>query len=493
MSVATLRAPSPPKYLVVLVLDGAEMSYLHLMPLPHLDALRQQGIEYDHAMAGILESETPSGHATLSTGSTPARDGLLGFNWITDNNDTVHLFDPSTVREGGIEHVMEAAGAPTIASLFKAKYPQAKVVALSGHKYYAADPLGGPKADYIMYYTPGPGNTYIPTAIPGHVPPASILNAPSLAAKSTILPLGTEDTLATKLALESWNQVHQAVTLVNLPEFDYPLGHVYGGEVTRAKTLMQGFDHDLGMIEDTFRRAGVLDKTVFVVTADHGMSSLRYQIPDSVMDDSITAAGTTSPETTYSTGGYIWLQNPAVAQVVATNILKKNDPHIQSVYYKVHAPSGDSYVHAGGLPITAAVDTANQYLLSTFLGGNAPDVVVFCTEDAGFVKQGAEGWKGNHGGGSWGSQHIPLVFAGPGIAQGVVSHSPARLEDVAPTVLSLFGVNASAMQGSILADALQRPTTTETKTQQALNASLSPVVQALSTQSNQELASYPAH
>lgn len=486
-SMAAVRAAAIPRYLVVLVLDGGEPSYLHITSLPHLDALRAAGIEYDHAFAGILESETPTGHATLSTGSTPARDGMLGFNWISDNNTAVRLFDPNTVRAGAMEHVMQQAGVPTIASLFKARYPHAKVIAVSGHKYYAADPLGGPNADYIMYYAPDAKNHYVPTAIPGHVPPASILNAPGLSTQTTTPPLGTEDTLATKLSMESFKHVHQQVTLINLPEFDYPLGHVDGGQHDKAVILMKDLDRDLGYIEDTYRKAGVLDKTAFVITADHGMSPLTYEIPDAVLDDAVTKAGTTSLETTYSTAGYIWLQNAAMAQSVAENVLSAKNPYVQAVYYKVHAQTGDSYVLASGQHITPRTDSADQYLLQSFLGGNAPDVVTFCTEDAAFVTQGAPGWKGNHGGGAWQSQHIPLVIAGPGVAAAAVSHAPVRLEDVAPTALALFKIKATGMQGSVLADSLQSPSLAQTAAQQQLSHLLNPVVTGLIDQSRADL------
>jgi arylsulfatase A-like enzyme len=285
------------------------------------------------------------------------------------------------------------------------------------------------------------------------------------------LPLGTEDSLAVKLAMTSFAQVHQRVTLINLPEFDWPLGHVYGGETARARTLMQDFDRDLGTIEDTYRRAGVLDQTVFVVTADHGMADLRYQIPDAVLDDAVSAAGTTSPETTYSTAGYIWLQDASLASVVAGNIVHAANPHIQSVYYRVHAGTSDGYVLAAGQHVSPSMDVANQYLLSSFLGGNAPDVVAFCSEDAAFVTKGAETWKGNHGGGAWGSQHMPLIISGPGVATGVTSHAPARLEDIAPTALDLFGIKATGMQGTVLADALDTSTASERRTQAALSRS----------------------
>jgi arylsulfatase A-like enzyme len=474
-----------PKYLVMLVLDGARPAYVHISGLPNLDALRQNGIEYTNAFAGILESETPSGHAALSTGSTPARDGMLGFNWITSDNSAVHLFDPIQVRAGAMEHVMEQAHAPTIASLFKARYPSAKVVAVSGHKYYAADPLGGPMADYIVYYAPDSKNRYAPTAIPGHVPPESFLTGPGLIASSTTLPLGAEDTLAVHLAMNIFKKAHQQITLVNIPEIDWPLGHVYNGESTRMHTLMQGFDRDLGYIESIYRAAGVLDQTVFVVTADHGMGSLQYQIPDTVLDDSVIAAGTTALENTYSTAGYLWLQDPSKGQIVADNVLAKKDAHVQSVYYKVHTASGDSFVREGG-SISAAVENANQYLLRSFLGGNAPDVVAFCTEGAGFATPGAATWKGNHGGAAWDSQHMPLIMSGPGIVQGKVSSLPARIEDIAPTALSLFSVNARAMEGSVLADALSSPTAQQVQTQATVDRTTQPVVAALTAQSRLE-------
>jgi predicted AlkP superfamily pyrophosphatase or phosphodiesterase len=483
LSTVTSILKVQPKYLVVLVLDGARPDYLRVKGLTRLNALRSQGVLYDRAFAGILESETPSGHATISTGSTPAHDGLLGFNWVRGDNDAIRLFDPNVVRQGTMERLMQQAGASTIASLFKSRYPKAKVVAVSGHKYYAADPLGGPAADYILYYAPDAKNNYLPTAIPNHVPPASILSAPGLAYQGTNLPAGIEDTLAVKLALTSFRKVRQQVTLINLPEFDYPLGHVYGDDPAYVKTLMQHFDRDLGMIEDTYRKAGVLDQTLFVITSDHGMTPLRYIVPDSVLDDSITAAGTTSSETTYSTSGYVWLQNANMAKAVADNVVKKKDAHVQSVYYKVTSSAGDSYVRAGGLSISTQTDSANQYLLQSFLSGNAPDVVAICTEHTAFENISAKNWKGNHGGAAWESQHVPLLIAGPGVAGGTVSHAPARLEDVAPTALALFGIKARGMQGTVLADALRDPSSAQVRAQTQLDRTLSPVVAALSAQS----------
>jgi hypothetical protein len=162
------------------------------------------------------------------------------------------------------------------------------------------------------------------------------------------------------------------------------------------------------------------------------------------------------------------------------------------VYYKVGTKTGDRFVRAGGMDIPPLVDNANLYLLGSFAGGNSPDVVVMCMEDSAFVTKGAETWKGNHGGGSWNSQHMPLLISGPGVVRGVTSASPARLEDVAPTVLTLMGASPGRMDGSVLADALAHPTGAQTQTQAKLNAQLSPVVQALAAQSQGELSAEAA-
>ena len=166
--------PGRPRYLVLMVLDGARPDYLGVTHLPHLDALLARGTQYRRAVLGILESETPAGHTTLSTGSTPRRDGILGFDWAQNDND-FSLFSAATVRAGAIEHIMAQARVPTIAGLYKAQHPRARVVALSGHKYYAADPLGGPQADVIMYFQGDQQGHYVPVSIPGHSPPAPVL------------------------------------------------------------------------------------------------------------------------------------------------------------------------------------------------------------------------------------------------------------------------------------------------------------------------------
>src|SRR5947209_3515510 len=439
-------AITTPKYLVLMVLDGARPDYLGLTSLPHVDALRNAGTQFTNAVDGILEAETPAGHATIATGSRPARDGILGFDWAANSSDSYSLFSPDQM--GALEAILQQTHVPTLAGLYKQRFPTAKVVALSGHKYYAAAPLGGPAADAIMYYQGDPKGHYVPVAVPGHVPPASVLNAPGVSLPTTHLSDGGENHLATKLALAAVQQMHPRMLLINYPEFDWPLGHVDGGNLDPAKVTidMKQLDTDLGAIEDAYQRAGILNQTLFVITADHGMMPITHFIPATELNNAVAQAGTTSPDLAENTADYIWLADPTKAQTVAQNVVNLHDSAIQSAYYLTETNGQPHYVAANPGSLTAQQEAANQYLLSGLINGHQPAVVVFAVEGATFSDP-KSGWKGDHGGNTWDSQHIPLILSGPGIHPGVTSDAPVQLDDVAPTVLTDMGVAPTGMEG----------------------------------------------
>lgn len=472
-----------PKYLVLFVIDGGKPDYLNVPKTPNLHALMKAGTVYQNAFDGILESETPAGHATIGTGSPPNKNGILSFGWAnSDNNRTTDLFDPNFVQKGGMEQIMSQAGAPSIASLIHANEPNARVVALSGHKYYAADALGGPDADAIIYYEGTPSGKYAPVSTVGHSPPKSLLEEKSLTLPTTHLAVGAENRLTMHLAQETFRAMHPTALLVNLPEFDWPLGHVWGADRDRKdmNTLMQDFDHELGALRDEYRRAGILNKTLFVVTADHGFARIYHQVSQTVLDAAVAKSGAKIISDTYHTAAYMWLDTLSKAPAAAAHIAALKNPYIQSVYFKERTGSTYDYVRASGPDgfRTAGVEAANQYLLRTFDGTTGPDVVTFFTEDAASLPGGEAGWKGDHGGADWYSQHVPLVFSGAGVARGVRTE-PVRLEDIAPTALALMGIPPTGMDGTPLADAMAHPSLRQVKRQREVSSALEPIVTSL--------------
>lgn len=484
-------ASAPLPYLVLIVLDGARPEYFDVPGIPHVQSLIRNGTQYRNAFAGILESETPSAHVAIATGSEPRKTGIPSFWWANSDNVQVSLFSPTTIRAGDMEKIIRQSGVPTLAGLVHAKSVHAQVVALSGSKYYAADAIGGPDANVTMYFYSTPKGEFVPTYIPGHAPPADLLNSPGLVVKSNQMPLGVQNHLAMKLATNSFQRMRQQVTLINLPEFDWPLGHVDGGnhDPQGVKTLMQGFDRDLAMLQAAYRKAGVLDRTLFVLMSDHGMMPLVHKVSQSDITTAVSKAGTSIISEAYSTGAYLWLRDGSRASLAAQNIAKLNNPHIQSVYVRRRTAKGYTYIRvtSSKLLLVGGTETANQYLLNSFNGSNAPDVVVLFMEGAGCEPGGQASWKADHGGTSWQAQHIPLILSGPGIRAGHASSYPARLIDVAPTVLQAMGVPHQRMQGLPLADALKAPPAGAAQRQKAASKQLMPIVTALQQESRLEL------
>ncbi len=490
-ALAGITSQDQATHLVLIVLDGARPEYLHVPGIPNVRRLMRNGTQYTNAFAGILESETPPAHVSIATGCNPAQNGIVNFWWGNAQKQKIDLFDPSKINDGDMEAIIRQAGVPTIASMVHAQDSGAKVVALSGSKYYAADALGGPDADAIMYFYGTPNGQFVPTAVPGHEPPSGVLTSPGLTTKNYHIPPGVENHLAMKLAVDTFQHMRQQVLLINMPEFDWPLGHVDGGVIDPAKVtqLMQSFDRDLGMLMDTYRSAGVLDRTVFVLMADHGMMPLTERVDSTVLDNAVGAAGTPIVTSSYNTCACYWLQDSSRAGTAAQNVANLQSPLIQAVYAVDRTAAGQPYhrVSDASLLHDPNVELANQHLLSTMAGSNAPDILVAFAEGVGCEPGGQSGWKGDHGGASWESQHFPLVISGPGVRSGVVSTAPARLIDVAPTALQLLGITPNGMQGTVLADALESPPSWAVHRQRVTSQQLRPVIQALQNESHLEV------
>jgi hypothetical protein len=485
-------AEATPKYVVMFVLDGAQPAYYDVPGIPHVQALMRKGADFTNGFAGILESETPSGHATIASGSTPAQDGILSFAWANNDNTTVNLFDPAKILDHQMENILQGAPAPDIAGLVHAHNHKATVVALGGHKYYAQDAMGGPEADAIVYYAGTKNGSYAPVAVPGHVPPRSVLTAPGLVSPTTHLAPTVEDHLVMNLVQSTFAHMRPTVMMVNIPEFDWPLGHVDGAgrDPALVRQLMQAFDRDLGRLEDSYRKAGILNQALFVFTSDHGFAPIDHTISSSAIERAVESAGTGITSDTFHTAGYLWINDKSKAAPAALKVAQLQNPYIQSVYFKEQEPNGYSYIRASGPDLfrVAGTEAANQYLLSTFAGPNGPDVVVFFTENSASEPGGQTTWKGDHGGGAWNSQHLRIILSGPGIKPGVSSANPAPLMDIAPTILTLMGVPPTGMQGVPLAEAMAAPTNRQQTTRAAQNRTLGPLIDIMAAESRAEIA-----
>lgn len=456
------QLPARTPRLVLVVMDAFRFDYQSLAPMPNLARLMQRGSTFTNAWVGQLESVTPASHATISTGATPARQGIMGFSWRdAATKQEVYGGWYDEVLAGRLEQQLRSHDVTSIPQAVKSHDPTARVVALSSEKYYAADAMGGPAADYIFFGMPK-GAAITPVGIPHHVPPPAFLANKALHRKWP-LKYGQFDELAMTMALESLRAFDPRVLMINLPGCD-TYGHSTGGP-TRPDVmskLVTGVDQQLGRLIKAYKDRGVLDETIFVVTGDHGMVPNTYQVQDTTIKDTIRAAG---GDYLFHTGGsaaFIWLRNPEAAPAVAQRLVDTL-PHARVAHYQTLQTG--AYLHHAVAPtgqtVDPALEAAHQYLLATCAGPLAPDITLTLVENMvvrNRLQGSATAPHGNHSGPTWGVQHIPLVIAGPGVKAGGVLDFPARLMDIAPTALTLMGIEPSRMDGIQLSDALIHPT-----------------------------------
>lgn len=478
------------RYLAVIVLDGFRDDYLSLTAMPNLSALMQSGTQYTRAWVGQVETETPVSHASLGRGVVPRHHGVVGFEWRNPDTDT-EVFDGWDANGLTVLQDLEAGHTPSIAYAVKAANRSSTVVAISSEKPYAADAIGGPAADYILHHHLTPdGKQLLPTAAPGHVPPAALLAGTDLIAPYPLQQFTQWDDLSANMALASVAQLRPAVLLLNLPGADV-YGHIMGGPANPAvmSTIISGLDENIGRLVAAYRDAGMYDQTLFAVVADHGMVMNTHVVLPKAIDEAVIAGGGTQIFHTGGTASYIYLKDPTKSAAVAAQI--RNVGNVSAVYTRNVVKGKTHYLAAAGQVIEPQLDRAYRFLLSTFSGSRSPDVVATFRENTiGQVRAVAYG---HHGGLNWGVQNVPLVLSGPGVRAGVRSDYPARLVDVAPTVLRLLGLDSKRMDGIVLADGLSQPAQSEIHAQSTRHPALGQYRDALATQSQLEVADDIAH
>lgn len=471
-------------YLVLIVMDGFRADYATLAPMHHLRALMARGMTYDTAWVGHLESETPTGHATLGTGVYPRKHGVIGFGWrdVASGNFVYLPTDLTQIMAGGLTRVIGQGGVPTVSDLIHARRQQDLTISMSGEKYYAAASMGA-GADFVLYGADA-HNVFRPVSIGQNAPPQSS-GYQAIKGQSDF---GSQDLFVADLAVRLAGTLRPRALLVNLPDVDIA-GHYYGGmrSPRDMSSIVKVADAAIARIVDTYRRLGLYDRTIFAVTADHGMAGNRHIVPIHPIYREVArqaSAGTMDEELRISMGS-IWLRQPTQDRSLAAALVAQRFPGVEGALYKVASGSGWAFDPDPVLEARFPRDLLQAYLnlADTEASPNGPEVILPYAEDTmGLTVAGRKRW-GTHGGFSWGVQQIPLVMAGPGVRHGV-SHFPAKLVDVAPTLQRLLGLPIPAgVDGVVLADALNRSSAAERHAQAAVHAPRLADVRALQAHS----------
>jgi predicted AlkP superfamily pyrophosphatase or phosphodiesterase len=477
-----------PTHLVIISMDAFRADYRSLVDMKNLEALAAGGTSFDTAWVGHLSSDTPASHTTIGTGVFPRRHGILGFEWRdpTTGKEVLDGWSPG-VQDGYMERDLKAANTDSIAAALKRKHSNAVVVAASSEKVYAALGMGGPRSDFVLYSLRDTKvHELVPAALTGHRPPASFFARTTAKIKYPVTHFTDWDYLSRKLAVSAFKSYHPTALLVNLPGADI-YGHSFGGPddpIVMSKVI-KGLDRAIGAIVTAYRSAGLFDQTLFVITADHGMVPNDRFVGGKTIRQAVEAAGGKFYFHTGGTAAFIYIHNPETAAQVATSVARI--PNVTGSYYLTKSATGYAYMPAPGVaPLDSELADAHAYLLGTFACGQAPDVLAQYRENT--IGRKMSVLYGYHGGMNWGAQAIPMIFSGPGVNRGAISHHPARLVDVASTALRTMGLSLTEHEGIVLADALTDATADEKAAQVAIAPSLTANVTALKARSAADIA-----
>lgn len=497
---ANAASSTTAKYVCLIVLDGGKPEYItsRLNQLPNVKKLMQHGRWYNNAIVGSLMSITPPDHLVIGTGSFPKNDGGV-VNWDWGIHSTGHISQTFQAVENYTNNyaykLIKSSGTPTLAGVIHQKYPKGLVIAGSGAHFHAAGPMGGPDANWIFSYQRSNGYWAPFTLSPGRPVPSSLLKNPTLREKipssnnSTVpftydpLVLGHQDTLVMKFAMKSLQQYKPRAMLLNLAEVD-TVGHWSQKWKQEEGRLYLAFDHDLGRLIAAYKKAGIYNQTLFVITSDHGMIQSKNRVLDreAVVNQIKSTLGNKSIILTNGGGAAgptmtsIWLKDPANNEKMAKAIWAKNYDNVSAIYYATNINGHYQYKMAGCNSCSSDLVNAYNYLMSTDAGPTGEDIAILLRENA--RNSGLPQMPGRHGGADWGSQHVTLLLSGPGVQDGNSNH-PARLTDLAPTIERFMGINPDARDGIVLADAFQSPNPADVTAQNNSDATLTPIVAAL--------------
>jgi len=430
---AMLAAAAPARpadHVFVIMLDGARPDFLRRARAPVIHALAAEGATFLQAET-TYPSQTRVAFVSLPTGSYPGSHGIVGGDEIKDaswkdletgNNDPIAA--QALVARPTFFEEAAAAGLTSIYAAMKGY----ELVGAKGATWTVNGKQTLDKAAQDARYDPDVGG-------------------------SVELALWYKQTLSRQLLDQTLALVRERkpnLVVLNLGSADY-VAHTWGPECPQYMVTLEFLDGLVGELKAELGKLGMLERTAFVVSADHGFSDVdpsRLIAPagDAArrpgkedrrhVVDPLAAAGIEHFVT--NTGGAsmgVYVRDKA--RVAESVKLLRREPWVESIYCEVPPAGCDLSLSS----------------LRSYFPGRSPDLMVDLDDDAALNFP----QPGQHGTHRPNDMRIPLFFSGAGVARGVVG-GKASLVDVAPTVLRLLGLPGKVLRpdGRVLEEALAR-------------------------------------
>jgi predicted AlkP superfamily pyrophosphatase or phosphodiesterase len=292
---AALRLPArePPRVVLVVVLDAFRADYLQRFAseLPVLSRLAREGARFPGARVDYLPTATGVAHATVSTGASPAVHGIV-VNTMYD-----HVSGKTSDAFAGRSPANLMA--PALADVWTDATAGRAIVVSQAGAFYAAGALGGHGACRVngrpvlaaAYDRRSgaweSGDCYrLHPALAARTPRplweaaggrwmGHDVATPDTVRKTALFAAYEVDSLRAVLDAEPVGADAVAdLVLLNIKTIDF-VSHQYGPDAAETKAALLAVDEGLGRLVAALEAEAGRERTVVIVTSDHGMPAAR--------------------------------------------------------------------------------------------------------------------------------------------------------------------------------------------------------------------------
>ncbi|HHV79385.1 MAG TPA: alkaline phosphatase family protein [Firmicutes bacterium] len=430
---STLLPTGRVQHVIIISIDALREQDLELLAqLPNIGSLVERGVSAPARC--VYPSNTYPSHAAIATGVPPRVHGIVD-NMMPQPGK--HPFPDwywwaSALKVPAIWAHVKAAGFTTAAILWP-------VTAGASIDYLVPEIRANDRGESLLllamkYGTP----ILVLRLVLSYGLQVALGRKPSL------------DDFATYGAATIFRRYRPHLLMLHLNETDFAR-HRYGPEAPEVVVSLHQQDRRVGEIMKAATAAGIAEKTLFVITGDHGTLSTRYVL-------NLNAAFKQAGLLTTDAEGHIESWRAYALHSGGTSEVYLSDPKDGDLKKQVSALLAEiaSNPNNGVIEVKTGEEAAKQYGASpepSFYVILSPGWAAGKSLDAPMLET-VKGTMGSHG-------YLPgtpgyrtaFIMCGPGVRPGL-RLGEIRLTDEAPTIAYLLGIPMSGVEGRVLEEAL---------------------------------------
>ena len=455
--------PAGKRFIIVFVVDGLRPDAITAEDTPTLHRLRAEGVDFANSHA-VFPTVTRVNAAALATGTQPGTNGIVGNQIYVPAVDAQRALDTGNVRN--LIRVDEATAgqlvlAPTLAERLRAH--GLRLVAVSS----------GSTGSAFLLNPRAPAG--VGALVNGYLDPGRTVGYPSEVSAAVLAKFGPappkagadrydEPVAWTQRVLREYvlPELAPDVVLNWLTEPDHSQ-HTRGVGSPAARAALRHDDAEIARVLATMDALGLTAGADVLVASDHGFTtnSAGVDVARELVDAGLKASADSADVVLASSGQAVALHVAGRARERIAAIAR----FVQSrewggvVFTEGRAP-GDPHGTIEGTFSLELIHLAHPGrgpdLLLTFPWSSRPNAFGVPGSDLANVSGGAAPYFSDHGSMSpWNIRNAGLAW-GADFKKRVSVRTPTGNVDVAPTILSLLGIeDLGGLDGRVVAEAIE--------------------------------------